>query len=168
MNRARVLLLATPLLLANRMDPGFPAAGPLEPDLTTHLTWPGGETLTLDFVRFKPKPGLSEAAIPEWCGVTIGAANAPPQSLVTIGTAHTALVTCDNLSEAGIAHRHDGTPEIAAIYNTSTPGGTSTAPVLLSRDSNGRFTLDEPTIAALPHRADIATLAELQRLLSAM
>jgi hypothetical protein len=154
-----VLPAAWLLLAAASAPPWFPQAdGTPEPDLSLHLHLPRGPTLALDFVRFKPKAGLSDAAVPAWCGVVLHRPGAPAQALVTLGTGRTALLTCDGLAQAGAAKLRDGRSVIALVFNSSTPGGVTTTPVVLARDQAGNFHVDDDIVTAVPRHVDLAGL----------
>jgi hypothetical protein len=141
----------------------FPqAARPPETDLSTRLRLPDGRTISLDFVRFRPTAGVSEAAIPFLCGVVLRHNTTELQALVTIGTGPTRFWTCDGLSEDGVATTRDGHWMIGLVYNTSTPVRHSTTVVLLVPEPAGRFHVDD-TMAG---RSDVTTLDALRRTLA--
>jgi len=161
-----LVLLAASVAFGAADDTGWfrEAAGPPEPDLKTKRRLPGGKTLSLDFVGFKPIAGLSEAAIPYLCGVVPRREASESQALLTVGTGRTRFWTCDGLSEQGVVRTKNDGWVIALSYNAVTPSRISTATVVLVPDPSGRFHIDETLVG----RANLAPLDDLRRVVARM
>ncbi len=117
--------------------------------------------------RFKPRPGLTQWFIAQWCGVTVSTGRATSRPILAIGTGVTGSVTCLGLKDAGSMPPDGPIRRIGLVYRTASPNFPGVTAVLLALDPvTGEWTVDHHHDVAFDHILPAPSLASMRRILS--
>ena len=121
--------------VSQRPAPLFPESpAPITPERSIGFMTNGRHRVAIASYRFKPKAGLTQWSMMEWCGVTITTGRAVSMPLLVIGTGQTGALTCLGLKDAGLMPSRRPEIRVGLIYRTASPNFPVTTPVLLSLD----------------------------------
>ena len=163
-----VVLQCAGAAYAQRPAVSFPeASAATAPERTTRFPIGQGNEAVVASYRFKPRPGLTQWFVAQWCGVTIAMGRATSKPILVIGTGVTGSVTCQGLKDAGPMPSDGPVKRIGLVYRTASPNFPGVTLVLLALDpATGEWTVDHGHDDAFDHILPAPDLASMRRILS--
>ena len=147
----------------------FPEASEtVAPERTVRLPTGRGDEAEVASYRFKPRPGLTQWFVAQWCGVTVSTSRATSKPILVIGTGVTGSVTCQGLKDAGTMPPDGPVKRIGLVYRTASPNFPGVTAVLLASDpATGTWVVDHNHDDAFSRILPSPDLASMRRILSA-
>ena len=146
----------------------FPeASAATVPERTVRFPIGRGNEAEVASYRFKPRPGLTQWLVAQWCGVTVSTSRATSKPILVIGTGVTGSVTCQGLKDAGPMPPDGPVKRIGLVYRTASPNFPGVTAVLLASDpATGAWAVDHGHDDAFNHILPTPDIATMSRILT--